>query len=156
MTEAHEKLRLEIPILLPEVSEAKDRCVAALTATLSARDGTGEVHVLDKTGGAPQLCIHYQPDVISLTRVRELALSVGAQLTKQTGHLLLQAVDTLHARAARSMATQIRAWDGVLEADVAASGLIRSNVLDLPRRHQNLLVRDQRNRVDRPLGVRIE
>ena len=47
MTQDH-KLRLELPVLLPDIPDTKDRCVSALIDTLSARSGILEAHVLER------------------------------------------------------------------------------------------------------------
>ena len=124
MTHA-QKVKLEVPLLLPDVPDVKDRCVATLIETLSARDGIKEAHVVDDAAGTPILCVHYDPDVITLSRVRELAQSTGAELTDRIGHLVAWTAETLHARAARSLSSKIEALGGVIEAGVGASGAVR-------------------------------
>lgn len=124
MTQDH-KLRVELPLLLPDIPDTKDRCVSALIDTLSVRSGVMEAHVLERQGGVPQLCIHYDTGIISLERVRELARSVGAEITGQVGHLILRGAETFHARAASSLSTKIRALEGVLEAEVTGTGVVR-------------------------------
>ena len=124
MTHA-QKVKLEVPLLLPDVPDVKDRCVATLIETLSARDGITEAHVVDDATGMPKLCVHYDPDVITLSRVRELAQSTGAELTDRIGHLVAWHEETFHARAARSLSLKIQALGGVIEAEVGASGAVR-------------------------------
>ncbi len=59
MTNELSKLKIERPLLLPEVPDARDRCVRTLIGLLSARDGLAEAHVVAAEGTAPaQLCIH--------------------------------------------------------------------------------------------------
>ena len=72
-----EKTRLEIPLLLPEVRSAADGCVARLCAMLGGREGILEVHVVGDEEPA-KVCIHYDPDEVSLQRVRELSAAAGA------------------------------------------------------------------------------
>ena len=55
-----EKLRLELPLLLPEVDDTADGCVARLVANLSAREGVREAHIVAAEGDFPaKLCVHY-------------------------------------------------------------------------------------------------
>lgn len=97
-----QKLRLEIPLLLPSLPDIRDRCVKLLIQTLESREGIAAAHVADAaTGGTPELCIHYDPDVISLGKVRDIARGAGAKLTDRFGHMLLR-VGTKHPRAART------------------------------------------------------
>jgi Cd2+/Zn2+-exporting ATPase len=119
-------LKLELPLLLPAVPDARDRCVRTLIGMLNARDGLAEAHVVAADGAAPaQLCIHYDPDRLSLARVRDLALAAGAQITERFGHLSALLTPPLHARAARTLAARLHQRVGVLEAEVSPSGSLR-------------------------------
>ena len=121
-----EKLRLDIPIILPEVPDAADACVARLISQLRGRSGIEDVHVAGASAsGQAQLCIHYDPYVIPLARIRELALSVGAKITERFGHALWRVEGIGHERRARTVAERLRSLPGVLEADANAAGLVR-------------------------------
>ena len=72
MTDAT-KLRLDLPLVLPGVDDVRDRCVARLIDLLAGRPGISEAHIVGPDGPAPELCIHYDPATLSLSRVRELA-----------------------------------------------------------------------------------
>ena len=50
------KLQLDIPLLLPEIPDEKDRCVERLIAVLEEEDGIEKAHVED--GQPACLCIH--------------------------------------------------------------------------------------------------
>ena len=119
------KLRLDLPLVLPDVSEVHDRCVLRLTDTIKGRSGIDEVHIVGIESGAPQLCVHYDPDSMTLGRVRELVQSVGAEISSQYAHLSFRTKGSLLARTARRIAAELRRVPGVLEADVAASGSLR-------------------------------
>lgn len=134
------KLKLDLPLLLPEVPQARDRCVTQLIDTLKGKEGISEAHI-SEANNTPQLCIHYDPKVIALPRVRELARATGAQLTDRIGHLVLQA-SPMHARAARTLAARVQALQGVLEAEVTPTGTVRVEFyrqrLDEPALRQQL------------------
>ncbi|MCR5882186.1 cadmium-translocating P-type ATPase [Rhizobacter sp. J219] len=118
-----QRLNLELSIVLPSVADERDGCVQRLTKALEEQPGVDKAHI--KTDGDhPQLCIHFDPDQVPLRKVRELALSTGAQLTERYGHLVARQEPT-HARAARRLTEQLRAIPGVLEADASASGVAR-------------------------------
>ncbi|WP_431273232.1 heavy metal translocating P-type ATPase [Variovorax ureilyticus] len=119
------KLRLDLPLILPDVHEVDDRCVHRLIDALKGRPGVAEAHIVPDDSQAPQLCVHYDPNVISLTRVREIVESVGAQLSDRYSHLSIRADRALDVRAARRIADQLREFKGVLEADVSGSGAVR-------------------------------
>ncbi len=121
-----EKLRLDIPILLPDVPDADDACVARLTSEIGGRAGVEEVHVRGTGPGEPaQLCVHYDPEIIPLPRIRELAASAGATISERFGHLLWQVEGIAHQRRARTVADGLRTLPGVLEAQASAGGVVR-------------------------------
>lgn len=138
------KLKLDLPLLLPEVPDARDRCVRTLTDMLRARDGVAEAHIFAANGADPaQLCIHYDRDLLSLARVRELTLAAGAQMTDRFGHLSAKVSPPPHARTARTLAARLRQLAGVLEADVSASGSLRIE-FDRSKADLNALSRELR------------
>ncbi|MGQ3076384.1 MAG: heavy metal translocating P-type ATPase, partial [Ferrovibrionaceae bacterium] len=123
-----DQLRLDIPLLLPEVADTADRCVARLTSELEGRDGVDKVHVVRSSDGSPpQLCIHYRPDILPLERVRQLARSAGAVLTGRYQHLFWNDLEGVgHARRARTIGLRLREIPGVIEAEVGAAGTLRA------------------------------
>ena len=119
------KLQIKIPVILSQVPDEKDACVNRLIKQLEAREGLEKVHVADKKAdGVPQLCFHYDPEVISLERVRSLAEIAGAKITEKYGHRLVEVDGVRHTRHARSIEKALGNIEGVLEASVSASGMI--------------------------------
>jgi len=123
-----DQLRLDIPLLLPEVADTADRCVARLMSELEGREGVDKVHVVRSSDASPpQLCIHYRPDILPLERVRQLARSAGAELTGQYQHLFWDDLEGVgHARRARTIGLRLREMPGVIEAEVGAAGTLRA------------------------------
>jgi Cd2+/Zn2+-exporting ATPase len=123
-SETTNRLRLELPLLLPEVTDAQDRCVGELLSRLRGRPGIDEAHIVepDDAAGA-RLCLHFDPAIVSVARLRELAVSVGAALTDEIGHVSLMLPAPLHARAARTLQARLAGVPGVLQAEVAPTGL---------------------------------
>jgi len=73
-----EKLRLDIPILLPDVPDAADACVTRLIGELKGRSGVESVHVRPASASGPaQLCVHYDAETLPLSRIRKLVISAG-------------------------------------------------------------------------------
>ncbi|MFH1346360.1 MAG: heavy metal translocating P-type ATPase [Pseudomonadota bacterium] len=121
-----DKLRLDIPILLPEVHDAADACVARLISEMRGREGIEQVHVAPASDGEPaQLCIHYDAEVLPLPRIRELVSGAGARIAERYGHAVWQ-LDIPHARRARTVAERLRTLPGVIEAEASAAGIIRA------------------------------
>jgi Cd2+/Zn2+-exporting ATPase len=120
------KLQLKIPVILPQVPNEKDTCVKRLIQELQAKEGIEKVHVTDtKEDTTPQLCFHYDPDIISIDRIQSLAEQTGAEITEKYGHLLIEVKGIRHTRQARSIEKSLLAINGVLEASVSASGMVR-------------------------------
>ncbi|MBD3617682.1 MAG: heavy metal translocating P-type ATPase [Gracilimonas sp.] len=119
-----EKLKLDLPVLLPEIPDLKDQCVSRLTGTLEGREGIFRVHVKSEEN-PPQLCIHFDPDVITLHRIKSIAEQTGAQLHDKFGHLLVEVVGNRHARHARSITRMLNELEGVVDAFAGSSGWIR-------------------------------
>ena len=120
------KLQLKIPVILPQVPNEKDTCVKRLIQELEAKEGIEKVHVADaKADNTPQLCFHYDPDIISIDRIQSLAERTGAEITEKYGHLLIEVKGIRHTRQARSIEKSLLAINGVLEASVSASGMVR-------------------------------
>ena len=69
-------VRIELPILLPEIPDARDACVRRLQELLNQRRGITRTHVVED-GGTALLCLHYDPDVITLDSVEQLARAAG-------------------------------------------------------------------------------
>lgn len=94
-------LRLDLPLLLPEVPDVRDRCVERLLQLVSAEPGVHSAHIAlapgaDRRDGATpgaagdaQLCLHYDPDRLSLAEVTELARLAGATVSNRFVHALI-------------------------------------------------------------------
>ncbi|SMG14046.1 Cd2+/Zn2+-exporting ATPase [Marivirga sericea] len=120
------KLQIKIPLLLPEVPDEKDQCVQKLIQQLENKEGLEKVHVADETdNGVPQLCFHYDPELISIDRIQSLAEQAGAEITQKFGHKLIEVEGIRHTRHARHIERDIRDIAGILEASVSASGMVR-------------------------------
>ena len=75
------KLQIKIPLILPEVTDEKDQCVEKLIEQLQGKNGLEKVHVADVTdNGVPQLCIHYNHELISIDQIQKLAKRTGASI----------------------------------------------------------------------------
>ncbi|WP_291297713.1 heavy metal translocating P-type ATPase [Elioraea sp.] len=119
-------LRLDLAIVLPDAPGEADACVGRLINDISAREGIGQVHVLPAAGEQPaQLCIHYDPAVASLARVREITEAAGAALTERFGHVLWDVEGLANERRARTVTDLLSRLPGVMEADASAAGPVR-------------------------------
>lgn len=115
-------LRLDLPLLLPDVQDTQDACVNRLQQLLTGKRGLDEVHVVTEAGHAPALCLHYDPALIPLAQVERLALTAGLQVTDQFGHAIfhLRAIDG--EDAGQRIEQGLRAVRGVLDVSVNLAG----------------------------------
>jgi len=111
------KLELEIPLLLPDVTDEQDGCVARLQEILLTRRGVDEAHVIHENGSA-LLCLHYDPALLTLAEVRRAAEQVGAQLTDRFRHESLSIEDMDCGDCALVIEHSLGRLDGVLSARV--------------------------------------
>lgn len=119
-----QKTKIEVNLVLPTATDSQDACVKRLTDLLRAKRGIELAHLDDAKDQAPhQICIHYDPTVLSITDVRELAKRAGLEVEKRFGHLVLQA-RSMHARQLRSLEFKVRKLGGVLEARISPAGIL--------------------------------
>ncbi|WP_121665800.1 heavy metal translocating P-type ATPase [Mesonia aquimarina] len=120
------KLKIKIPVILPQVPNEKDTCVQRLIEELEAKEGLDKVHIKDdQEDTVPQLYFHYDPDIISIDSIQSLAERTGAEITAKYGHLLIEVEGIRHTRHARTLEKSLLNIKGVLEASANAGGMIR-------------------------------
>src|SRR5690625_6029197 len=118
--------RLALPVLLPDVPDERDACVASLTDELTATTGIESAHVLPAHDGEPaQVCIHYDPDQLALPRIRRIAERTGARITGRYGHVVWEAEGLRHQRRTRTITERLKREPGGADAEANATGPIR-------------------------------
>ena len=75
-------VQLDIPLLLPEIEDSRDACVAHLESTLVNRTGILHVHVRHEDEPA-QLCLHYDPNLVH-------AADLGRSVRRRHHHRLVR------------------------------------------------------------------
>ena len=117
------KLQIDIPLLLPEVTDEKDLCIDRIITLLQGKSGIQKVHI--KQAEPVALCIHYDPDVIALNQIKTIAQQSGAEISSRYRHRLLDVTGIRHQRHARQIEQSLLAVPGILEASTSAAGVIR-------------------------------
>ncbi|MBI2779495.1 MAG: cadmium-translocating P-type ATPase [Gammaproteobacteria bacterium] len=112
-----EKLKLDLSLILPEIPDERDACVGRLTKLLQA-EGLEKVHLVREDGSA-RLCLHYEPQRFSVSRVRELAQAAGARLGDRYRHESLRIDGMDCGTCATVIEHALQRTDGVLEASVS-------------------------------------
>lgn len=116
-------IEVEITLLLPDIEDDGDECLIRLQDALRERKGITHVHLERETDPAC-LCIHFNPNLISLEAVRRTAQEVGGQLTKRYRHARIPFDGMDHADEAPMLRRTLERIPGMLHADVNyAAGL---------------------------------
>lgn len=116
-------IKIELNLLLPEINSDDDECLVRLKDTLLSRKGITHIH-LELNENKPRICIHYNPNLISLASVRRIAQKAGASLSNQYHHerIPFEGMDT--ADRAPILRRELERIPGMLHADVNyAAGL---------------------------------
>jgi Cd2+/Zn2+-exporting ATPase len=120
------RTQLELSVLLPNVPDESDACVRRLIRVLAAREGMERVHIKASSDGRPALlCLHYDPDALSLSQVCRLAERAGAQLTERFAHVVWPTEGISHQRRARTVTERLRRVPGVIGAQATPGGAVR-------------------------------
>lgn len=117
------QIQLELPVLLPDILHEKDQCVDRLMDRLKQERGIDELHI--EEADPAKLHIRYDPDRISLEKVKRIARQSGAGLTHRFHHLLLEVSGIRHPRHARQIERTLLGFDGIKEAATSAAGILR-------------------------------
>ncbi|MEW6086007.1 MAG: heavy metal translocating P-type ATPase [Chloroflexota bacterium] len=76
---------IDIPLLLPGVENEKDQCLVRLEAALQDKKGIIRAHV-ERDKSPVDLCLHYDPNLLTLSDVKRLAERAGAQIVNRYHH----------------------------------------------------------------------
>lgn len=111
-----DKLKLELDVLLPQ-NGACERCVEQLQTTLSQHRGVEQAHV-DRQGPSPRLCLHFDPNLISLAEIERHARAAGATVQARYQHRELDVEGMDCADCAIKLEQGVARLDGVLFTSV--------------------------------------
>lgn len=164
----HSTFRIDVPLVLPQVGDAQDGCVARLIAMLEDRAGVTHIHVTQQ-GKAfpndvfarearlkspdsaelrdePQLCLHYDPDQLSLNTLVSLILESGAELRGAYGHATFAVNKGRSEGRSGYLLERLLSLPGVTQAEVSEKdgvarvefALTETNREDIAQRIQRL------------------
>ncbi len=110
-------LQLEIPIVLPHVADERDPCVGRLTELIAGHKGIQQAHV-ERQNGQALVCLHYDPNLLTLESVRRLAQRAGAQITNRFHHVHLPIAGMDCSDCVTVLEHAVGRLDGVLTVSV--------------------------------------
>jgi Cd2+/Zn2+-exporting ATPase len=116
-------VEISLPLLLPENQDACDHCEERLQTRLQAQRGILQTH-LHLDHDPMELCIHYDPNLISLAAVKRIAEEAGSELRNRYHHEQIPFNGLDSADSATMIAKELEGMDGMLHASVSyAAGL---------------------------------
>lgn len=119
------KFKLDLQIILPDILDDKDACIKRLQSILEKRQGVEKVHVTSKNSKF-QLCLHYNPAMISLAELERITKVTGVELTNRFGHVVFPISTRGSEDAYIRIEGELRKAPGVLSASVnTAAQLVR-------------------------------
>lgn len=119
------KVKIELGVVLPGVPDARDKCVQRISERLREHTGIDDTHISAADESQPdRLCIHFNPNTISMADVQQIVRREGAKLEDRYGHFVRR-IESVHARRASAIESSLARVGGVLETAVAADGAVR-------------------------------
>ena len=115
MAPHEETIELEIPLILPDLEDERDECIAFLDTFMQDKRGILRAH-LERDQDPPALCVHYDPNLITLEAVRRLALDAGSELSGRYRHERIPFEGMANADEAGSLASSLGRLPGMLHA----------------------------------------
>jgi Cd2+/Zn2+-exporting ATPase len=117
-------VEIEIPLLVPDLEDDQDACLGRLGTMLQNRKGILRAH-LEREKSPVRLCLHYDPNLVSLPQVREIAQQAGSEFAGRYRHQRIPFAGMDAADAAIGLTDSLQALPGMLHAHVNyAAGLI--------------------------------
>ena len=110
-------LQLEIPLLLPEVEDEKDDCIERLLERLENHRGIKKAHVEHRNGEA-LFCLHFDPDHLSIEKVRRIAEQEGTAISDRYRHRTVHITGMDCGDCAGSIEHILGRMEGILNVSV--------------------------------------
>lgn len=116
------KLKIELSIILPQAISDHDSCADRLISELESKQGVFHAHVDPAEGNIKTLCVHFEPDLVSIARIRQLIEQSCTLISDRYGHASWIVKGITHQRRAKTIAIRLRAIKGILDAEVNLTG----------------------------------
>lgn len=111
-------LQLDIPLLIPGLTNHQDACLERLETSLKDQRGIQRAHV-ERQNDPQVLCLHYNPSLTSLEQVQRIAERTGAKIANRYRHEVIPIRGVDCSDCVTVLEHSISRIDGVL--DVKAS-----------------------------------
>jgi Cd2+/Zn2+-exporting ATPase len=119
-------MQTDLPDVLPDIPDSEDPCVRRLLASVGEREGVLRAHLIAAAAGEPAtLCVHFDPEEIDRSHLREVILTTGTRLCEQFGHATWTTPPLSNPRKAETASEKLREVRGVIAAEVEPDRRIR-------------------------------
>ncbi|MEL6923136.1 MAG: heavy metal translocating P-type ATPase, partial [Bacteroidota bacterium] len=115
--------KLAIPVLLPEATNEKNRCIQRLVELVAKEKGITNVELKEQPSA--KIFIHYNPELISVKKIRHLAQQHGAKMNDQYAHEVFELKGFRNVRHARSTEADLTKVEGIISASANLSGQLK-------------------------------
>ncbi len=145
-----ETLKIGIPLLLPDVETERDQCVERLLERMKSRRDIAKVHI-DRHNDQVTLCIHYDPQQVTLAQLERWAREAGAEIHDRYRHESVRITNMDCADCASSIQHILGRVEGILVISVNYAAEMMRFEYD-----STVIQRDEIVRHVRSLGYEIE
>ena len=108
---------LEIPLLMPGIENDKDECLNRLEASFQNYKGIIRAHI-ERDKSPVDLCIHYDPNLLTLSDVKRLAARAGTQIINRFHHESIAVEGMDCSDCVTVIEHSVKRMDGVLSVNV--------------------------------------
>ncbi|MBV6392071.1 MAG: Cadmium-transporting ATPase [Anaerolineales bacterium] len=110
-------IELEIPLLLPGVENEKDDCLNRLETSFQNHRGILRAHI-ESEKSPIDLCLHYDPNLLTLPEVQRIAQRAGAEITNRYHHDSIPIENMDCSDCSLVIEHSVGRMDGVLKVNV--------------------------------------
>ena len=110
-------IELDIPLLLPGVEDEKDECLSRLEGAFRNQKGIVRAH-LEREKTPVDLCLHYDPNLLTLEQVRRMAERAGAGIANRYHHASIRIEGMDCSDCSLVVEHSVGRMDGVLSVNV--------------------------------------
>jgi len=114
---AEENIKIDFQLLLPGVEAEDDACLLHLERDLQGHKNLQRAHI-DRQKSPACLCLHYDPDVLSIDEVTRLAERAGTRIINRYHHVLLGIEGMDCSDCVQVIEHSFQRMDGILAAKV--------------------------------------
>jgi Cd2+/Zn2+-exporting ATPase len=140
-------LKLDLELVLPSI-RAQDDCVSQLTQRLKEVKGISQAHIVPE-GQEAQLCVHYDPNLLPLNRLKRVVNETGAAVSQRYKHETIPFAGLDAADSAESVAQELAKLPGMLHSSLNYAAGLASVAYD-----SQVLQREQITKLMSQLGAR--